>query len=164
MNIHKRASIRDSCHNFHVKTSCQIHWKKRAMIWMVFSNVKFLLHVVCPNMLPASDRSSAIKLRGGFCFLQYEGPMVPHQYIDFLSMKWQWTYGPTLLPWNNHFHTSEACFKPLILGSMASLISSNQPWPLVRWYPRGYHSSSPVWEELMGSLNFFKEVLNRLRM
>ncbi len=32
---------------------------------------------------------------------------------DFLSMKWQWTYGPTLLPWNNHFHTSEACFKPL---------------------------------------------------
>ncbi len=28
----------------------------------------------------------------------------------------------------------------------------------------GYHSSSHVWEELMGSLNFFKKVLNRLRM
>ncbi len=41
---------------------------------------------------------------------------------------------------------------------------SNRPWPLVRWYPRCYHSSSPVWEELMGSLNFFKEVFNRLRM
>ncbi len=24
-------------------------------------------------------------------------------------MKWQYTYGPTLLPWNNHFHTSKAC-------------------------------------------------------
>ncbi len=24
---------------------------------------------------------------------------------NFLSMKWQWTYDPTLLPWNNHFHT-----------------------------------------------------------
>ena len=33
--------------------------------------------------------------------------------VDFLSMKWQWTYGPTLLPLNNHFHTSEACLKPL---------------------------------------------------
>ncbi len=32
---------------------------------------------------------------------------------NFLSMKRQWTYGPTLLPWNNHFHTSEACLKPL---------------------------------------------------
>ncbi len=32
----------------------------------------------------------------------------------FLSMKWQWTYGqPTLSPWNNHFHTSEACLKPV---------------------------------------------------
>ena len=28
----------------------------------------------------------------------------------FLSMKWQWIYGPTLTPWNNHFHTSKACF------------------------------------------------------
>ncbi len=33
--------------------------------------------------------------------------------INFLSMKWQWTYGQTLLPWNNHFHTYEACLKPL---------------------------------------------------
>ncbi len=23
-----------------------------------------------------------------------------------LTMKWQWTYGPTLLPWFHHFHTS----------------------------------------------------------
>ncbi len=30
--------------------------------------------------------------------------------------------------------------------------------------PLGYQGSSHVWEELMGSLNSFKEVLNRLRM
>ncbi len=28
-------------------------------------------------------------------------------------LKWQRTYGPTLLPWNNHFHTSEACLNSL---------------------------------------------------
>ncbi len=27
------------------------------------------------------------------------------------SMKWQWTYGQTLLPCNNNFHTSEARLK-----------------------------------------------------
>ncbi len=32
------------------------------------------------------------------------------------------------------------------------------------WYPRGYQGSSHIWEELLGSLNSFKEVLNRLRM
>ena len=32
--------------------------------------------------------------------------------FSFLSMKRQWTYGPTLWPWNNHFHTyDEACLK-----------------------------------------------------
>ncbi len=30
--------------------------------------------------------------------------------VSFLSMKWQWTCGRTLLPWNNNFHTSEAFF------------------------------------------------------
>ncbi len=30
--------------------------------------------------------------------------------FQFLSK--QQTYGPTLLPWNNHFHISEACLKP----------------------------------------------------
>ncbi len=30
----------------------------------------------------------------------------------------------------------------------------------VRWYLEGYHSSSHVWEELMGSLKFFKEKKN----
>ncbi len=30
---------------------------------------------------------------------------------DLLTMKCQWTYGPTLLPWFDHFHTSLACFK-----------------------------------------------------
>ncbi len=32
------------------------------------------------------------------------------------------------------------------------------------WYPRGYQGSSHIWEELLGSLNSFKEVLNRLLM
>ncbi len=30
-----------------------------------------------------------------------------------LTMKRQWTYGPTQLPWNDHFHTSLACFTAL---------------------------------------------------
>ncbi len=35
----------------------------------------------------------------------------------------------------------------------------------IRWYPRGYQGSPHVWGgELMGSLNSFKEVFNRLRM
>ncbi len=28
--------------------------------------------------------------------------------LNVLSMKWQWAYGPTLLPWNNHFRTYKA--------------------------------------------------------
>ncbi len=32
---------------------------------------------------------------------------------SLLTMKRQWTYGPTLLPWFDHFHTSLACFTPL---------------------------------------------------
>ncbi len=30
-----------------------------------------------------------------------------------LTMKRQWTYGPALLPWFDHFHTSLACFTAL---------------------------------------------------
>ncbi len=33
--------------------------------------------------------------------------------LHLLTMKRQWTYGPTLLPWFDHFHTSLACFTPL---------------------------------------------------
>ena len=29
------------------------------------------------------------------------------------SLTKQWTYGPTLLPWFDHFHTSLACFTAL---------------------------------------------------
>ncbi len=29
---------------------------------------------------------------------------------DLLTMKRQWTYGQTLLPWFDYFHTSLACF------------------------------------------------------
>ncbi len=32
------------------------------------------------------------------------------KYYDLLTMKRQWTYGPTLLPWFDHFRTSLACF------------------------------------------------------
>ncbi len=35
------------------------------------------------------------------------------QHSDLLTMKRQWTYGPTLLPWFDHFHTSLACFTAL---------------------------------------------------
>ncbi len=28
------------------------------------------------------------------------------KHTDLLAMKRQWTYGPTLLPWNDYFHTS----------------------------------------------------------
>ena len=47
---------------------------------------------------------------------QYPIPVVGRLYwipklAVFLSK--QWTYGQTLLSWNNHFHTSEACLKPL---------------------------------------------------
>ena len=31
------------------------------------------------------------------------------QPTGFLTMKSQWVYGLTLLPWCNHFHTSIAC-------------------------------------------------------
>ena len=27
----------------------------------------------------------------------------------------QWTYGETIFPWCNHFHTSVVCYKPLLL-------------------------------------------------
>ncbi len=41
-------------------------------------------------------------------------PMVMTRWqSSFLSMKWQWTYGPTLLPWSNHFYTSKACLTSL---------------------------------------------------
>ncbi len=53
------------------------------------------------------QRLSFISTLPQFCPFNFEHTS------DFLSMKWQWTYGPTLLPWNNHFHTSEACLKPL---------------------------------------------------
>ncbi len=33
--------------------------------------------------------------------------------LNLLTMKHQWTYGPTLLPWFDHFHTSHACFTAL---------------------------------------------------
>ncbi len=33
--------------------------------------------------------------------------------FNVLTMKRQWTYGPTLLPWFDHFHTSLACFTAL---------------------------------------------------
>ncbi len=33
--------------------------------------------------------------------------------LNLLTMKRQWTYGPTLLPWFDHFHTSLACFTAL---------------------------------------------------
>ncbi len=53
-------------------------------------------------------------------------------YQSFLSMKWQWTYGPTLLPLNNHFHTSEACLRmhcidPQALVFMFHAGSLNRP-------------------------------------
>ena len=40
-------------------------------------------------------------------------PQLVPVFRHFLSMKWQWTYGPILMPWNNHFHTSKACLNPL---------------------------------------------------
>ncbi len=54
--------------------------------------------------------------QGSFLSMKWQwtyGPTLLPWNNHFLSMKWQWTYGPTLLPWNNHFHTSEACLKPL---------------------------------------------------
>ncbi len=70
-----------------------------------------------------SPVSFAVGCRGGhgyyspsLCHVCVEADGTPwcmHWLSNFLSMKWQWTYGPTLSPWNNHFHTSEACFKPL---------------------------------------------------
>ncbi len=35
------------------------------------------------------------------------------QVLNLLTMKRQWTYGPTLLPWFIHLHTSLACFTAL---------------------------------------------------
>ncbi len=32
---------------------------------------------------------------------------------DRLTMKRHWTYGLTRLPWNDHYHTSLACFTAL---------------------------------------------------
>ncbi len=50
--------------------------------------------------------------------------------LDFLSMKWQWTYGQTLLPWNNHFHTSKACLKILNSSGMCGLLRSSNVHPV----------------------------------
>ncbi len=45
-------------------------------------------------------------------FLTVLSPLT-EKWSDLLTMKRQWTYGPTLLPWFDHFHTSLACFTPL---------------------------------------------------
>ncbi len=37
------------------------------------------------------------------------GPLYGCYSTDFLSMKWQWTYGPTIFLWTIHFHTSDSC-------------------------------------------------------
>ncbi len=58
-------------------------------------------------------------------------------------MKWEWTYGPTLLPWNGHFqifHTSEACLTfslPENLGILA-----------YEEVKRGFRQGSDVWKWL----------------
>ncbi len=36
----------------------------------------------------------------------------PSRTVSFLSIKWQWTYGPTLFSWNNHYE-SEPYLSPL---------------------------------------------------
>ena len=48
------------------------------------------------------------------------------QMVDFLSMKLQeWTYGPTILPWNNHFHsTSKANLVLPLLSCVYSVLLS----------------------------------------
>ncbi len=37
----------------------------------------------------------------------------PFILTNLLTMKRQWTYGPTLLPWFDNFHTSLTCFTAL---------------------------------------------------
>ncbi len=47
-----------------------------------------------------------------YVMLDQESTACPETY-NLLTMKRQWTYGPALLPWFNHFDTSLACFTAL---------------------------------------------------
>ncbi len=49
-------------------------------------------------------------------------------------MKCQWTYGPTQLPWNDHFHTSLACFTAPFKNSKTSegCVEIVIPWQVCR--------------------------------
>ncbi len=79
--------------------------KKKASRWWfhVYQIVDSFLHT---DTEAAQVRIQNLSISTAFLSIFFQN-------YNFLSMKWQWTYGPTLLPWNNHFHTSEACLKPL---------------------------------------------------
>ncbi len=106
--------------------------------WMCFQSVTQVVHNVMwrPRhtrsnveqicVTPASTSDLQIKHASVSCHIlapacihnltwkfDWHAKNVPNQYPDLLSMKWQWTYGPTLLPLTIHFHTLEACLKPL---------------------------------------------------
>ncbi len=44
-------------------------------------------------------------------------PLLP--YIISCPWKLQWTYGPTLLPWSYHLHTSHHCWNPFFSFEIA---------------------------------------------
>ncbi len=106
--------------------------------------------------------------------------------MHYLSMKWQWTYGPTLLPWTIHFllrpprgvreahlHLS---YRPSVIRGIPSQTNGKGlviKWPVPNvimlsglWWDcnNDIRSASLVKTSFTDPRGGLKEVLNRLRM
>ena len=81
-----------------------VKYKRQENQLIIFADDTVPRWLTCGTMLDYNTMAGADKF-GNVCIVSLT--LQP----DLLTTKRQWTYGPTLLPWNILFHTSVACYQ-----------------------------------------------------
>ncbi len=67
----------------------------------------------CPNLEACGNQQNFTNMSSQGWFSLLIIWVTIKKLFNLLTMKCQWTYGPTQLPWFDYFHTSLACFTAL---------------------------------------------------